>query len=125
MRSTACWTRDAQARSASHDPRRGWGQCPPIPDPCTTLAPATADLKDTLLGFWVYKIYDETHFLSLSYLERIRNADKIGTAVEHVVLVEEQSIEITREVVMVLDSSSVGNAQCLPKDAATYLPAGG
>ena len=36
-RSTACWTWDAQATSASPDPRRGWDQCGRIPDPCTTL----------------------------------------------------------------------------------------
>jgi len=37
-RSTACWISDAQATSASSDPRRGWGQCARTPDPCTTLA---------------------------------------------------------------------------------------
>ncbi len=38
MRSTACWTWDAQAMSASPDPRCGQGQCARTPDPCTTLA---------------------------------------------------------------------------------------
>ena len=37
-RSTACWTWDARTTSASPDPRRGWGQCAPTPDPCTTVA---------------------------------------------------------------------------------------
>jgi len=37
-RSTACWISDAQATSASPDPRRDWGQCARTPDPCTTLA---------------------------------------------------------------------------------------
>jgi len=38
-RSTACSSWDAQATSASLDPRRGWGQCARTPDSCTTLAP--------------------------------------------------------------------------------------
>jgi len=36
-RSTACWTWDAQAMSASPDPKCGQGQCARTPDPCTAL----------------------------------------------------------------------------------------
>src|SRR5215211_5732811 len=36
--STACRTWGARSTSASPDPGRGWGQCGPTPDPCTTLA---------------------------------------------------------------------------------------
>ena len=36
-RSTACWSWDAQATSASPDSRQGWDPCARIPDPCTTL----------------------------------------------------------------------------------------
>src|SRR3954466_15894733 len=36
--STACWTWDARPTSASPDPKRGWGQCAPSPDPCNTAA---------------------------------------------------------------------------------------
>ena len=35
--STACSSWDARATSALPDARRDWGQCAPIPDPCTTL----------------------------------------------------------------------------------------
>src|SRR3954447_8584377 len=35
--STACWTWDARAPSASLDPGRSRGQCGSTPDPCTTL----------------------------------------------------------------------------------------
>ena len=37
MRSTACWSSDARTMSASDEPRRGWGNCVHVPDPCTTL----------------------------------------------------------------------------------------
>ena len=36
--STACWSSDARATSASHEPKRGWGDCAHVPDPCTTAA---------------------------------------------------------------------------------------
>src|SRR3982751_4583666 len=45
--STACWTWDARPTSASPDPKRGWGQCARIPDPCNT---ATTGGKMRLLG---------------------------------------------------------------------------
>src|SRR3954464_1689808 len=35
--SIACRNWDARSTSASPDPGRGWGQCGPTPDPCTTL----------------------------------------------------------------------------------------
>src|SRR3954454_6367028 len=38
MRSTACWSWDARATSASPEPGRGWGDCVHTPDRCTTLA---------------------------------------------------------------------------------------
>src|SRR4051812_45236290 len=37
MRSTACWSWDARATSASPEPGRGWGDCVHTPDRCTTL----------------------------------------------------------------------------------------
>src|SRR4051794_39618997 len=37
--STACWSSDARATSASPDPGRGRGQCARAPDPCTMLVP--------------------------------------------------------------------------------------
>src|SRR3954467_13410716 len=37
MRSTACWSWDARAMSASPEPGRGWGHCVHTPDRCTTL----------------------------------------------------------------------------------------
>jgi len=48
-RSTACWTWDAQAMSASPDPRCGQGQCARTPDPCTTL-PCASGLSTTKLA---------------------------------------------------------------------------
>src|SRR5918995_5937692 len=36
MRSIACWSSDARTMSASDEPRRGWGSCVHVPDPCTT-----------------------------------------------------------------------------------------
>src|SRR3954452_4498775 len=36
MRSTACWSWDARATSASPEPGRGWGDCVHTPDRCTT-----------------------------------------------------------------------------------------
>src|SRR4051794_34521459 len=47
--STACRNWDARPTSASPDPGRGWGQCGPTPDPCTTLAHA---LPALLGGEW-------------------------------------------------------------------------
>src|SRR3954454_19202038 len=38
MRSTACWSSDARTMSALDEPRRGWGNCVHLPDPCTTSA---------------------------------------------------------------------------------------
>src|SRR5215212_6182696 len=38
--STACWTWDARNTSASPEPRRDWGHCARIPDPCTTASHA-------------------------------------------------------------------------------------
>src|SRR3954465_9445009 len=35
--SIVCRTWDARSTSASPDPGRGWGQCGPTPEPCTTL----------------------------------------------------------------------------------------
>jgi len=40
MRSTGCWSWDAQATSAWPDPERSWDQCACTPDPCTTLTQA-------------------------------------------------------------------------------------
>ena len=36
-RSTACWSSDARAASASPDSRRGWGHCVQAPDPRTMV----------------------------------------------------------------------------------------
>src|SRR3954468_21214978 len=38
MRSTACWSWDARAMSASPEPGREWGDCVHTPDRCTMLA---------------------------------------------------------------------------------------
>src|SRR3712207_5847102 len=43
MRSTACWSSDARTMSASDEPRRGWGNCVHVPDPCTTASAAAPD----------------------------------------------------------------------------------
>jgi hypothetical protein len=40
MSSTACWSWDARATSASLTPKRDWGRCVYISDPCTTLGRA-------------------------------------------------------------------------------------
>src|SRR5215208_7713047 len=45
MLSTACWSLDARATSASPDPRWGWGQCAHTPDPCTTAHGAASQLS--------------------------------------------------------------------------------
>src|SRR5215217_8278766 len=47
--SIACRTWDARTPSASPNPGRGWGQCVHSPDPCTTLAQASAILG-TIMG---------------------------------------------------------------------------
>src|SRR3954466_11510335 len=48
--STACWNWDARNTSASPDPVRGWGQCGPTPDPCTTLPQAASENATTPRG---------------------------------------------------------------------------
>src|SRR3954447_15271866 len=44
MRSTACWSWDARATSASPEPGRGWGDCVHTPDRCTTLMQAFSEI---------------------------------------------------------------------------------
>src|SRR3954471_17850239 len=50
MRSTACWSWDARAMSASPEPGRGWGHCVHTPDRCTTLSPALGVLQGEQAG---------------------------------------------------------------------------
>src|SRR3954452_8869253 len=46
MRSTACWSSDARTMSALDEPRRGWGNCVHLPDPCPTSP--TCSLSDPI-----------------------------------------------------------------------------